>query len=142
MNRISAWQKQNANNFMQTQSAAPESFRLYIPDLDNHVLIENSAEGVVIRATRDNMSERRKATFIRHLAAQGYIPERYRWFSEPAEDGCVGVRWMAGDSWDEEKLQFPSLRNLCTRRNALYGFLFLIWLLVFIWAARHSFPAI
>ena len=26
------------------------------------------------------------------LAAEGYIPERYEWFSEPVEDGFLGVK--------------------------------------------------
>jgi hypothetical protein len=142
MKMMSARQTQNDNDYMQTQSTVPESYRLYIPDLDNHVLIETGAEGVVIRATRDNMSDRRKATFIRHLAAQGYIPERYRWFSEPAGDAYFGVKWMAGVSEDEKEGGFPSLRKFCTRRNALYGCLFIVWLVVFVWAARHTFPAI
>jgi hypothetical protein len=141
MEMTSAWQTQNAKSFMKTENAESEGLRLYIADLDNYLRVESSAEGVVIRATRDNLSDRRKTTFVRHLAAQGYIPERYRWFSEPAGEGYLGVKWMTGVP-EEEKARFPSLRELCTRRNALYGCLFIIWLLAFVWAARHTFAAI
>jgi hypothetical protein len=61
---------------MRTQIAVPERFELHIPDLDNHVRSENSASGVLISATRDNLSDQRKTFFIRPLAAEGYIPKK------------------------------------------------------------------
>jgi hypothetical protein len=123
---------------MRTQNELPHQSRHYISDLDNHVLIENSAYGVVISATRDNFTDKRKAFFIRHLAAEGYIPDRYEWFSEPAEDGFFGVKWIAGASTDDSKTGFFSFRKWYTSRNALYGCLFIIWLLCLVWAARHT----
>ena len=124
---------------MRTHIATPERFQLYIPDLDNHVLIENSAGDVIISATRDNFSENRKMFFIRHLSAEGYIPDHYQWFTEPAKGGFSGVKWIAPASADESEADFQLLRNLCTRRNALYGCIFIIWLLCFVWAARHTY---
>jgi hypothetical protein len=123
---------------MPTQIAVPESFELYIPDLDNHVLIEKSEDGVVISATRDNLSEKRKTFFIHHLAAEGYIPDRYEWFPEPSEDGFFGVKWITRAASEDHQIGRHSLRKLWTRRNALYGCLFIMWLLCLVWAVRHN----
>ena len=123
---------------MRTQIPVPERFELYISDLDNHILIENSTSGVVISAARDNFSDQRKTFFIRQLAAEGYIPDRYKWFSDPAADGFFGVRWITGPPADQTKTRFFSIRNHCTRRNVLYGCLFVVWLLFFIWAVHHT----
>jgi hypothetical protein len=120
---------------MPTQIFVPERFKLYIPDLDNHVSIENRAGDVVIRATRDNFSGTRKMLFIRHLSAEGYIPDHYQWFTEPSMGGRSGVEWIAPACSDESEAGFPSLRKLCTRRNAIYGCFFVVWLVCFVWAA-------
>ena len=120
------------------QLAAPAKFRLYLPDLDNHVLIETSADGVVISATRDNFTNQRKKFFIRQLAAEGYIPDRYEWFSEPAEDGFFGVKWMAGVAPAERQPWLRKLRKWCLHRNFRYGCLAVMWLIFFAWAVRHT----
>ncbi len=122
---------------MHTEIALPTRSQLYIPDLDNHILIENNADEVVISATRDNFSENRKIFFIRHLSAEGYIPDRYKWFSELAESGFFGVKWMVRAAAREEKTALRFLRKWLTRRNAVYGGLFLVWLTLFLLAARH-----
>jgi len=123
---------------MRTQIAVPERFELYIPDLDNHLLIENSEGGIVIRTTRDNLSEKRKTFFIRHLAAEGFIPDRYEWFPDPAEDGFFGVKWVADSASDDNQAGRHSLLKWWTRRNAWYGFLIILWLLCLVWAVQHN----
>jgi hypothetical protein len=95
---------------MQVKQEAPKQFELYIPDLDNLVLVENNDDGVVIRAARDNFSERRKSFFIHRLAAEGYIPDVYQWFSNPTADGLHGVKWVIDYSW----LRLP---EACLRRS-------------------------
>lgn len=117
---------------MHTRIAIPEKVELYLPDLDNYLLIENQADGVVIRATRNNVSDRRKELLIRNLAAEGYIPDRYEWFSETTESGFIGVTWIA-----ERRVGIRPLRQHFTLRNAGYGFLFILWLLFSVWAARR-----
>jgi hypothetical protein len=123
---------------MTSPITVPEKAELYIPDLDNHVLIENNAGDVVIRATRNNISAERKECFIRHLAAEGYIPDRYGWFSEPVEDGFLGVKWIAGTLSEGKETVVSSIRRWRTRRNAWYGCLFVLWLIFFVWAARRT----
>jgi hypothetical protein len=123
---------------MRNQIAIPETAELYVPDLDNHILIENNASGVTIRATRDNLSDSRRTHFIRLLAAEGYIPDRYEWFCEASESALFGVTWIVEPTPDSRTAFIRSLRKHWTRRNALYGGLFAVWLLCFIWAVRHT----
>jgi hypothetical protein len=123
---------------MRTQIAVPERFELYLPDLDNHLLIENSEGGVVISATRDNVSDKRKTFFIRYLAAEGYIPDRYEWFPEPSEDGFFGVKWIARAALDHNQAERHYLRKWWTHRNVRYGCISIVWMLCFVWALRHT----
>ena len=99
---------------MPTQIAVPEKFELYMSDLDNHLLVENHGDGVVIHASRDNVPERRKASFIRHLAAEGYVPDRYEWFGEPQAEPYAGVRWVVDPSWSERD---PEVERRAQRRQ-------------------------
>jgi hypothetical protein len=55
----------------------PEKSELFLQRPENLIQVENADGNVIIRATRDNFSERRKAFFIRYLAAEGYIPEDF-----------------------------------------------------------------
>ena len=83
---------------MRVRQETPRQFEFYVPDLDNMVLVEDGPEGVVIRAARNNFSERRKSFFIHELAAEGYIPDIYQWFSDPAGNP-YGLRWVVDCSW-------------------------------------------
>ena len=56
-------------------------FEFYFPDLDTLVLVEDAGDRVIIRATRNSFSDRRKAYFIRRLAAEGFIPDHFQWTS-------------------------------------------------------------
>lgn len=122
--------------YLCARRAVPSRVHIYIPNLDNDLLIENGPNGVIITATRNNISERRKAAFIRHLAAEGFIPDWYQWFSDPAKDGFRGASWVVAATPEQNKPR--SLRAHCTRRNAIYGSLFLTWLLFFVWAVRFT----
>jgi hypothetical protein len=70
------------------------------PRLDTHVRVEVSDESVTIRATRDTFSSVRKDFFVRELAAEGFIPDQYRWSSQ-AEFGLPygRVRWLVDYEW-------------------------------------------
>jgi hypothetical protein len=64
------------------------------------VRVEESAGEVTIRATADTFSNDRKVSFIRELAAEGFIPDTYRWFSLTGpETYARGVRWLVDFSW-------------------------------------------
>ena len=122
---------------MRTQITGPKRFNLYIPDLDNHVLVENDGDEVVIHASRDNFSGQRKASFVRHLATEGYIPDCYEWFCEPRAEGFLNLRWVVDCSWSESD---PRIERRARRREwgvilfTLGVFFMLRW-----WMARHVF---
>jgi len=65
----------------------------------NLLLVEQNESGVLIRAAWDNFSDRRKAFFIKEIAAEGFIPDRYQWFSNFEENSYNGVRWVIDRSW-------------------------------------------
>jgi hypothetical protein len=122
---------------MRMEIAIPERFKLYIPDLDNHILVENhGGGGVVIHASRDNVSDRRKAAFVRHLAREGYIPDQYEWFCEPRAEELFGVRWVVDRSWSESD---PRIERRAWRRElgvtllGLAVFAMLRW-----WVSPHA----
>jgi hypothetical protein len=67
---------------MKAQAHCNQSFDFYFRELDTAVVVEDLEDAIVIRASRDSFSERRKQNFIRELAAEGFIP-----------DG-LNVRWL------------------------------------------------
>ncbi len=84
---------------MREQKVLPKKFEFYFSDLDNLILVECTEDGsVLIRSTKNNFSEQRKIFFIRELAAEGFIPEHYEWFSGSAF-GTHGIKWVKDCSW-------------------------------------------
>jgi hypothetical protein len=59
--------------------------------------VENHETGIRIRATRDVFSARDKEFFVRHLAAEGFIPDHYRWFSGDGDEALSGIEWYVED---------------------------------------------
>jgi hypothetical protein len=87
------------NATMRTHLNSSSSYDFYLADLDNLIRVENRPDGVLIRASRDNVSERRKSFFIHELAAEGYIPDCYQWLCNAADDAGRGARWIVDYSW-------------------------------------------
>lgn len=88
--------------FRSVQSAPdkPRSFDFCFIHLDYTLVRVEEFEGrVTIRATADTFSRRRKLSFIRELAAEGFIPDG-RWLSPfDGEPDSYGIRWLIDDSW-------------------------------------------
>jgi hypothetical protein len=84
--------------------------KLSFARLENQFVIENQTDGVHIRAARDNLSPREKLFFMRYLAAEGYIPERYLWFADTNAEWYSGLRWTVDA--DNHGRQGQSLRQL------------------------------
>ena len=84
---------------MQIHPPLPHSFEFYFPDVDTLVLVESSSSAVIIRASRNTFTERRKRCFIHELAAEGFIPDDYEWLSLAGSELSRGVRWMVDLSW-------------------------------------------
>jgi hypothetical protein len=76
---------------MKAHAHEPRCFVFDFPHLDTAVEVESSAEGAIIRASRNTFSEERKRCFIRELAAEGFIDEDFRWqpLGRPG-----GVQWV------------------------------------------------
>jgi uncharacterized pyridoxamine 5'-phosphate oxidase family protein len=84
---------------MREQKILTKDFEFYFPDLDNMVLVESLEDGNVrVRFTKNNLSEKRKVFFIRELAAEGFIPDNYQWFSG-STIGSASVTWVKDYSW-------------------------------------------
>ena len=93
---------------MRVQNTYPGQveFRIFRPR--NFIVVENWAEKVVIRAARDNFSERRKRAFVRHLAAEGFIPDRYETVAMGRGKAIVGVDWIIERA---EPVEVPPARS-------------------------------
>ena len=78
---------------------ASGEIELYHRVLDNLVQVKNGGNCVVVRLMRDNFSVRAKISFIRHLALEGFIPDRYQWYSGSSDCAALGVKWVVDGSW-------------------------------------------
>ena len=85
-------------DFMKTALKHPK-YEFYHDQPYNLLLVEQNDDGVVIRAAWDNFSERRKTFFIKQIAAEGFIPDRYQWFSNFDDHGYTGIRWLIDRTW-------------------------------------------
>jgi hypothetical protein len=75
-------------------------FEFGFPNLDTLLRVEVTQDGVTVRASRDTFTRRHKANFVRELAAEGFIPDEYRWFAlEDGEGFRRGVHWVVDVSW-------------------------------------------
>jgi hypothetical protein len=84
---------------MRKQKVLAKEFEFYFSDLDNIILVEClDEENVRIRFTKDNLSEKRRTGFVHHLAAEGFIPEQFQWYSF-STFGSLGVQWVHDCSW-------------------------------------------
>jgi hypothetical protein len=70
-------------------------FEFYFQSVDTLVLVQNRESGIIIRATEETFSDRRKENFIHELAMEGFIPDEYRWYHL----GGPGLRWVRDRSW-------------------------------------------
>jgi len=86
---------------MRAQKVRRKQFEFYFPNLDTLLLVEHGSDDqVIIRATRDTFSQRRKTLFVKQLASEGFIPDSYQWFcgfSETDEQ----IKWIVDCSWLE-----------------------------------------
>lgn len=81
-----------------TPAVKTSGYEFYFRDVDTLVKVENpDPDTVIVRATRNTFSERRKLHFIRRLAAEGFIPDGCQWYPLPA--GMPRVHWVIDVSW-------------------------------------------
>ncbi len=77
---------------MPVESILPPRFEISTHNPGNVIAVENEGRRVLIRAAYDNFSPRRKAFLIRQLAAEGYIPDAFEYFTE--ETTIPGLLWV------------------------------------------------
>jgi hypothetical protein len=81
----------------------PEKAKLSLRNPENLILVENSEDRVVIRAARDNFSERAKICFIRYLAAEGFISDEFENFAKAGSHFTTSITWTV----DQRRLKRP-----------------------------------
>ena len=84
---------------MKTFARESKCYDYYFAHLDTLVRVEPVADAVIILATRDTFSVSRKESFIREIAAEGFIDETFQWFSFADGYAERRVRWLVGFSW-------------------------------------------
>ena len=126
---------------IRTTVDVPNEMELYDLRLDNLVRIENQSSGVMIRAARDGLCDAAKDAFVRYLATEGFIAERFRPASENPSLAGAGIEWVTDGSW----VRFNHRRiRMATRVWAYLTWgrwlslaLFLVALAAAIWLKRH-----
>lgn len=84
---------------MRKQKLLAKEFEFYFSDLDNMLRVQCGEDGrVIVQCTQDNVPEKRKTFFIRELAAEGFIPDEYQWFSGTTTES-LRVQWVKDWSW-------------------------------------------
>jgi hypothetical protein len=79
--------------------AVPKKAKLSLESPENLILVENNEDGVIIRAARDNFTERRKILFIRYLAAEGYICDEFQNFGKSTWRHSFSLIWAVERNW-------------------------------------------
>ncbi len=109
---------------MNSPALKSRCYEFFFRDLETHVQVETpDPDTVIVRATRNTFSERRKVHFIRELAAEGFIPDGCQWYPLPA--GMPRIRWVIDVSW----LKLSQSAKSHTRRLviSLVGGGLLVW---------------
>ena len=114
---------------------------LYHRVLDNLVQVKNFGNSVVVRLMRDNFSAAAKTSFIRHLALEGFIPDRYQWYSGSPDCAALDVKWEIDGSWvrigHQLSRQATRLLNFLSCGRLLALGLFLAAFFAAEWWKRH-----
>jgi hypothetical protein len=113
---------------MNTTTSLPRRFEFCYPQLDALVEVQERDDEVVIRATRDVFTEAQKVAFVRHLASEGFIADRFRWCPAISSPANASVRWSVDYSWLEIS---PAVRATARRFVArLFVGMTALWLLL------------
>ncbi len=103
----------------------PEKATLSLRNPENLIVVENSGDSVVIRATRDNFSEREKVCFIRYLAAEGFISDEFEHFRKSDWPG-TSITWVVDHRWVRRKPAY--LQRVDRFMIQLFVFASILWL--------------
>ncbi len=84
---------------MKVLTARAKARKFYFVRRDCLVRVVNQGNKVIVRASRDNFSNQEKAFFIRHLGAEGFIPDEYQRFAKGRSEAVLRVQWCVDQSW-------------------------------------------
>jgi hypothetical protein len=103
--------------------AGGRSYEFPFIGLRTQVRVEVWDNTVLITASRDTFNELRKAAFIHELAAEGFIPGCYQWFSEFDDWLAPPVCWVVDPTRWRPTVQTmrPKARRFITRIIGLAG---------------------
>jgi hypothetical protein len=93
---------------MNASSKTPHCFEFSFPKLDTLVRVEERAELIVIRATRDTFSPERKERFIHELAAEGFIDDEFQWLAPGQSSANRRLRWLVDYEWLRDETAFAA----------------------------------
>lgn len=114
----------------------PEKAEFFLLKPDNLIQVENSEDGVIIRAARNNFSERARVCFIRYLAAEGFISDEFENFAK------VGSRVTASITWTVDQRRVKRAPAYLQRVDRFMIQLFVsasvLWLAQMTFAFLHS----
>ena len=111
---------------MNTSPAETHHYYFAFPTLDTVLQVDENDGNVTVRASRDTFSEGRKLRFIRELAAEGFIPDRFRWPGATSTRAADGVFWeVDGSCFRPDATHTAQTRRFMVR---LLGATALFWL--------------
>jgi hypothetical protein len=114
------------------QPTQPRTLRFFHPRPKNTLSVEHTTSGVIIRAARDNFSQQHKSCFIRYLADEGFIPDRYHWFSEQSSATAPDLEWLVENCCNPaDPGTSPNSRHTDNFMVRLIGCALFLWLTEF-----------
>ena len=121
---------------MNNQPILACSYDFYFPDVDTLIRVESMPQSVIIRASRNTFTERRKRSFIHELAAEGFIPDDYESLSLAGSEISRGACWVIDFSWLRISAATHALADRFMHR--LLGVVFASWIvqMAFLWLHR------
>jgi hypothetical protein len=114
---------------MSTRTHPNRCFDFRFTDVDTRILVEDLEDGVVIRASRDSFSKRRKQNFIRELATEGFIADCFQWSG-------AGVRWLVDASLARQRQDIRARADRFMLR--LGAGAMLLWVALMVVAVLHG----
>src|SRR4029077_13402553 len=114
----------------------PQKAELSLRNPENLILVENSEDSVIIRAARDNFSERKKVCFIRYLAAEGFMSDEFKGFGKSGSRRTTSISWVV----DQEPLKHEPAQFKRADRFMIKLFISAsaLWLALMVIAFLHS----
>src|SRR5882724_12446521 len=110
---------------MKTKVQSTRSFQFTFPDLKTLLVVERADDQVIIRASRNTFSARHKIHFLRFLATEGFIPDRYQRISS-FDAEWAQVCWLVDFSCARNRLGNPTRTRKIMFR--VLGWAVLLWL--------------